>query len=83
MPLQYRPVHLQGSACGVFFKHANLMAEQKAGMLGFCEVFFEITLSSGVVSFPFCIVTVKSHCLVGFQGKSGVKMGLLWLGVFH
>lgn len=40
MPLQYGAVHLQGSACGVFFKHANLMAEQKAGMLGFCEVFF-------------------------------------------
>lgn len=36
-----RAVHLQGSACGAFFKHANLMAEQKAGVLAFHEFFLK------------------------------------------
>lgn len=79
MPLPYPAVRLQGSACRAFFKHANLMAEQKAGLLGLCDFIFFFLKLLWVLAlfFPFCFVTVKSHSLVEFQGKSGVKTGSL------
>lgn len=54
MPLQYRAVHLQGSACRAFFKHANLMAEQKAGMLDLYDFFLKLLWVLGLV-FPFVL----------------------------
>lgn len=38
--MQWGAVRVQGRACRVFFKHASLMAEQKAGMLASPDFLF-------------------------------------------
>lgn len=64
----------KASARRAFFKRANLMAEQKAGVLGVCEFFCWNYFGFWSCFFPFSFIMTKSHSLMEFQRKPGMKM---------